>query len=244
MAANVIEDPELLCEVLQPAPQQNSELATKALVGKMRANKVLNAKAVKDIIVNAWAAYPGVQITELGKNLFLFNFATEEHKKEVMRRAHWFIMNQLLCLESWLPHVSYEQIEFNQSPMWIQVQNHPLELLSVANARKLLQKVGEVTEIEDPIVKGNLLRTFIRGKVVIHLDKLIPTGCWAPRSNLPNLSIVYKYERLQSLCYKCGIIGHDQNSCSKPTVMSPFDPTKPKFGPDLSVSMPLNLFIS
>lgn len=161
MASLVEDDPELLCESLQAAPQQNSELTTKALVGKMIVNKVVNAKAIKDIFANAWSSYQGLQITDLGKILFLFNFAAEEHKTEVMRRASWFIMNHLLCLESWLPHVSHQQIEFSQSLVWIQVHSLPLELLSVANARKLFQKVGEVTEIENPIVNGNLLRTLI-----------------------------------------------------------------------------------
>lgn len=150
-------------------------------------------------------------------------------------------MNHLLCLESWLPQISYHQIKSNSSPFWIQVHNLPLEHMNVFNAWKLLQKIGEVLEIENPIVDGNLLRTFIRGRVKLDLDKPLPIGCWAPKSNLPNLWITYKYERLQSLCYKCGIIGHDQKSCPKPTVMSPLDPNKPKFGLDLSVQAPRSI---
>lgn len=117
----------------------------------------------------------------------------------------------------------------------------PLELMSVSNAEKLLQKVGRVMEIENPIVNGNLLRAFIRGRVTVDIERPLPTGCWAPRSSLQNLWIVYRYERLQSICYKCGILGHDQNSCSKPTVMSPFDPTKPKFSPELTISAPRSI---
>lgn len=108
--------------------------------------------------------------------------------------------------------------------------------MNVANARKLLQKVGEVMEIENPIVNGNLLRNFIRGRVKIDLNRPLPAGCWAPKSNLPNLWIVYRYERLQALCFKCGIIGHDQKSCQNTTIMFNFNPTSPKYGPGFSVS--------
>lgn len=89
------------------------------------------------IIANAWSNYWGLQITELEKNLFLFSFAKDDDRTEVLRKAPWFIMNHLLCLESWLPHVAYHHIEFKNSPFWIQIHNPPLELMNVTKARKL-----------------------------------------------------------------------------------------------------------
>lgn len=158
--------------------------------------------------------------------MFLFPFASEHHKDMVMKRAPWFIMNHLLCLESWNPtasyqQISYQQIEFNSSPMWIQIHNLPLELMSSNNAAKILSRVGSIMEIEEPVVEGRLLRTFVRGRVKVNLGKPLPTGCWVPRSNLPNLWVRYIYERIQSMCYKCGVLGHDQSYCSKPITMSP-----------------------
>lgn len=235
------DDPEMLEEPLDPAPQNNNELMNRTLVGKMRSVKSLNTKAVKEVIANAWANYPGLQITEVDKNLFMFHFANEHHKEMVLKRAPWFILNHLLCLESWNPMISYQLTEFTTSPMWIQVHNLPLELISASNARKILKRVGEVLEIEDPVVDGRLLRTFVRGRVKVELEKPLPTGCWVPRSNLPNLWVKYRYERIQSLCFKCGILGHDQNYCSKPTVMSQFYPDKPKYAPELTVNAPRSI---
>lgn len=116
MAALLEDNPDVLCENLQTESQNNDVLVSKALVGKIRSNKVLNVKAATDIIANAWSNYQGLKITELGKNLFLFSFAREEDKVEVLKRAPWVIMNQLFCLETWLPQVAYHQIEFNSSP--------------------------------------------------------------------------------------------------------------------------------
>lgn len=96
-------------------------------------------------------------------------------------------------------------------------------------------------EIENPIVNGNILRNFLRGRVKIDLNMPLPSGYWAPRSNLPNLWIVYWYERLQALCYNCGIIGHDQKSYQNTTVMSAFNPTSPKYGPRFSASAPKSI---
>lgn len=88
-----------------------------------------------------------------------------------MRRTPWFVMNHLLCLEKWKPNTSVEEIAFNKSPFWIQIHHLPLENLSVANAEKLLKKVGEVLEIENPILEARIRRHFIRGRVLMDLDK-------------------------------------------------------------------------
>lgn len=104
------DNPELLTEDLQPDTNNNGELANKALVGKIRANKVFNVKAMIDIISKAWVGFPGLQISELGNNMFLFSFAKKEDREDVLRKAPWFFMNQLMCLEVWLRHVSYDQI--------------------------------------------------------------------------------------------------------------------------------------
>lgn len=75
----------------------------------------------------------------------------------------------------------------------------------------------------------------------MNLDAPFPTGCWIPRRNQPNLWVVYKYERLQSLCYKCGKIGHDQMSCKNQLARAIVDPNRPKYGLEICVSAPRSI---
>lgn len=42
--------------------------------------------------------------------------------------------------------------------------------MNIPNAKRLLAKVGEVMKVENPIVEGKILRTFIRGRVTIDLN--------------------------------------------------------------------------
>lgn len=58
---------------------------------------------------------------------------------------------------------------------------------------------------------------------------------------MPNLWVYYKYERFQSLCYKCGIIGHDMKNCKNQQAMSSVDPARPKYGLEISVNAPRSL---
>ncbi|KAJ1399226.1 Zinc finger, CCHC-type [Sesbania bispinosa] len=89
--------------------------------------------------------------------------------------------------------------------------------------------IGEVQEVENPEVDGRLLRTFIRVIVLIDITAPLVTGCWVPRKDLPRVWIFFKYEKLQSLCYNCGILGHEQKNCTRMKVMSVIDHNVPRF---------------
>lgn len=78
MAAMLEHNPELRTKALQPDTNNNVELANKALVGKIRADKVFSVKAMIYIISKAWVGFLGLQISELGNNMFLFSFAKKE----------------------------------------------------------------------------------------------------------------------------------------------------------------------
>lgn len=238
----IVEDNlEVLGENILCKNQVNVMLAKRALVGKIRSTKVKNVKAAKEIIMKAWSNYSGVHISEQGQNQFLFNFNKEEDDEDVMRKALWFLMNQLLCLEFWSLEIACEEITFNRSPFWIQIHNLPLENMNTTNATVLLNKVGEVMEVENPIHRGMLLRNFTRGRVKLDLDRPLLAGCWIPRKEMSSLWVTYKYMRLQSLCFNRGIVGHEQKTCQNPLAVAPYNPTKPKYGPNLSVGAPRSI---
>lgn len=164
-------------------------MSNKALVGKIRSTKILNVKAVKDVIFKAWISYKGLHITELGKKCFLFSFNHEVEAKEVLQKSS--------MVHHELPNVSCFDIDFEKAPFWIKIHQLPLENINVASATLLLKKVGEVLEVENRIVESKILRPYIRGRVKIGLNKSLPAGCWVPRPGQANILVVYKYKRLQ-----------------------------------------------
>lgn len=205
------------------------------LIGKVITDRTLNRNAIKDMLHKAWGDLEGLQISDVGLNLFLFAFSKEEECKEIMDRAPWFVMNKLISLQRWNSQVSMYEMNFNQVQFWVQIQRLPLEFLTVTCAEKILSPLGEVIEIEDPMVAGKIIRPFIRARVELNIQYPLSTGCWIPRKNLPKFWVVIKYERLQDLCFKCGVIGHEQKICKKERVMSSLNKNAHRYGPRVGV---------
>ncbi|KAJ1426339.1 Zinc finger, CCHC-type [Sesbania bispinosa] len=211
------------------------QLAKRSIVCKVLAPKPLNKTAVKGILIKAWGEPKDIQITDMGINTFLFIFNDGNEVKEVMKKAPWFVMGYLTSLQFWIPEASIFEIDFSITSFWAQIHGLPLDIINTSNAAKIMGKFGDVLEVENPMVSGILARTFIRVSVRIDIRKPIPTGCWVPRRALPKLWVFFRFEKLQGICYNCGIIGHEQKNCKETKIMAPFNPALPKYGPSLSV---------
>ncbi|KAJ1415756.1 hypothetical protein SESBI_17815 [Sesbania bispinosa] len=116
------------------------QLAKRSLVGKVLSSKSLNKGSVRNILAKAWGEPANLKVTDMGTNLFLFSFESMKDMKGVLSKGPW---------------VSF----------WIQIHGLPLEMMNTSNAARIMNRVGEVMEVENPSVEGNPVRTFIRARV-------------------------------------------------------------------------------
>lgn len=111
-----------------------------------------------------------------------------------MRKGPWYVMNHVVSLQYGIPEASVYELDFNRISVWVQIHGLPLGAMNVKNATKLMSVVGEVLDVEDPMVDGNLLRSFMRVRVCLNVNNPLPTGCWIPRKDLPKLWVFFRYE--------------------------------------------------
>lgn len=88
-------------------------------------------------------------------------------------------------------------------------------------------------DIENRVIDGIYIRHFIRVRIKINIKNPLSIGC---SKNLPKVWMTVKYEKLQDLCFNCGIIGYEQRSCKVPKEMSLVDKNSLRYGMKLSVS--------
>lgn len=220
---------------LEDTDAVSEELANRTLVGKILSKKMLNKGAVRAICSAAWGEASEVKVSDMGLNMFLFTFPSEEIIKNIMARSPWAVMNYIMSLQRWSPEVAVAEINFNKVPIWVQIHGLPFGAMTVINASKIMKLVGEIMEVEDPLVNGVLLRSFMRARINFDIQNPLPTGCWVPRKNHPKTWIMFRYEKLQGFCYSCGVIGHEQKDCGRPQVMTAICKEIPLYGVKLSV---------
>ncbi|KAL8541618.1 hypothetical protein ACS0TY_002761 [Phlomoides rotata] len=84
---------------------------------------------------------------------------------------------------------------------------------TVANITLIAKKCGDVLEIDKASVDG--FSRSVRVRVKVDLLKLVKRGTKLEISN-SSIWVPFKYERLPSFCYICGLMGHMKRECDLP----------------------------
>ena len=74
--------------------------------------------------------------------------------------------------------------------------------------------MGEVIEIDLVGDPGSTWKKFVRIRVDILLGKPFIPGLFLTRPNNIDSWTGLKYENLADMCYKCGMVGHEERSCT------------------------------
>ncbi|KAJ1433087.1 hypothetical protein SESBI_06306 [Sesbania bispinosa] len=101
----------------------------------------------------------------MGVNLFLFMFSDNQEAQDIFHRGPWYVMGNLLSLQRWLPQASAYELDYNKVSFWIQLHGISLDMMTAKNAAKIINRIGEVREVENPEVEGILLRTLSGAKL-------------------------------------------------------------------------------
>ena len=113
------------------------ESCTQSLVGKFLTCKPFNKRAAQNTLKKAWGLEEGVQILEVGSNLFQFKFNTEFDLERVLRGGLWTFINQALMLRKWQRGMTASNVKFEMASLWVQIWDAPFDMVSPSVAERV-----------------------------------------------------------------------------------------------------------
>ena len=96
----------------------------------------------------------------------------------------------------------------------MQVYDLPVGFMSEKVARAIGNYIGEFCETDLRNFDG-MLQQFMRLKVLLDINKPIPRKMKIKKDGGSWIWIRFKYEHLPTICFFCGIIGHQEKFCEK-----------------------------
>ncbi|KAI0492362.1 hypothetical protein KFK09_026633 [Dendrobium nobile] len=164
-----------------------------------------------------WNQFGKFHLTSLGLGWMLCSFDNMETMENVIMGGPWFVKGHIIGLDRWSSDFSPSSLKGLSSPVWVRLPNLPLFCWDEINVARIASLIGTPL-----LLDGNMFqwskREFGRVCVRLELDKQLPLGVWVDGPNGRFFQKV-EYERISSLCYNCGKVGHLDSACGANNVV-------------------------
>ncbi|CAH9127098.1 unnamed protein product [Cuscuta epithymum] len=169
---------------------------------------------MKERLATLWEPHEGVAITEVQRGIFLFQFFHKLDMQHVSLHGPWHFDNHLLILSRLGDAVIPSQVPLFCVDFWVQVHDIPMTLMTETVGVGLGNFIGKFVEY-DPKNNEGIWRKYMRLRVT--LDVLIPLkrGKRVQPPDGQTQVVRFKYKRLTTFCFLCGLLGHLDNQCDK-----------------------------
>lgn len=216
-----------------PCETVRSELEFMA-VGRLLTEKLIRFPYFRDTIAAIWRPTMGMNVKELQPKLYLFRFFHEGDMARIMDDGPWSYEQSLLLLRRLSPEEDPETVNITHTEFWVQIHGLPNGFKSDSVLQAIGNFIGILVKTDDRNFDGSL-RVFFRIRVSIDVSKPLKKGMRLRKDSGEWSAIQFRYERLPTFCFVCGLIGHGEKFCSKALLESCNQIEKP-FGPSLRAS--------
>ena len=163
-------------------------------------NRDFNKEAFKSTIQQLWRGSQCVTIKEVGNNLFLAIFDTEEHMNNILDRSPWSFDKKLVLLKCFTSDVGSENVTFQRSLFWIWVFNIPIKSMNATVGNYISNEIGVPLLVDAP-KSGLAWRPFLHIRVDVDITKPLMRGKMIQIEGMEKGWVYFKYERLPIYCY-------------------------------------------
>lgn len=168
---------------------------------------------MQNVIASLWRPKEGMEILDLGSQRYSFVFYHKLDMQKVMDGGPWTFEQNLLVYHTIKENEDPHTVRLNTMDIWVQVYDLPQGFVSENVLRNIENYVGVFVKSDPANVNGGW-RLFSRIRVKMELDKPLKRRMKLKRDGGEWFWINFKYERISSFCFVCGLLGHQERDCS------------------------------
>ncbi|RYQ83654.1 hypothetical protein Ahy_B10g102411 [Arachis hypogaea] len=109
-------------------------------------------------------------------------------------------------VKRWERDISPTDMKFTRAEVKLQLWNMPEHCKTIVLRKKIAAKDGKVKECS-LFSAGPGKESFLKATVDMEITEPLRRGI--------TMGSKFRYERLPTFCYACGVIGHDETNCGK-----------------------------
>ncbi|PNY16121.1 hypothetical protein L195_g012831, partial [Trifolium pratense] len=182
------------------------------LVGRFISDKAIHFNSMKVRMAELWRPVGGVTIKETSEGKFLFHFAHPLAMEAVLNGGPWTFDNNMLILEQLHLGMQVESIPLFHVNMWVQVHDLPMGLMKEKVGIPLANYIGSFVEY-DKNNNSSFWRQFMRLRVKLDVRMPLKKDTKVMNKEGKWCTVKFKYEKLGTFCFVCGVMGHAENRC-------------------------------
>ncbi|XP_074352812.1 uncharacterized protein LOC141691963 [Apium graveolens] len=151
----------------------------------------------------------GLILGEINEEVQFFH---EFDMQRVLDDGPWTFNNQALMVRRLEMGEQLSDIKLNELYIWVQIHELPVGFNSEIVLRSIGNYIGKFLMV-DPKNFQSIWRQFVSIKVAINVNKPLKSQMRMKKAGGDWMWVKFKYERLPSFCFYCGIIGHSEKFC-------------------------------
>ncbi|XP_074346769.1 uncharacterized protein LOC141685575 [Apium graveolens] len=183
------------------------------LVGRFISEKNINFNAMQNVMASLWRPREGMEVFELGGDRFSFVFYHVMDLQKVIDGGPWSFEQSPLVLQRLGEGEDPKEIKLNKMEIWLQVHDLPQGFMSERILQSIGEFVGGFVKIDKIDVEG-AWKAFARVRVILDTDKPLKRRMKIKREGGTWNWVNFKYERLSTFCFVCGLLGHSERDCA------------------------------
>lgn len=155
------------------------------------------------------------ELVDLPNNFYVFTTTNMEVKRRLLFDGPWIIQGHYLAVQRWSPNFNRFCSKVQKVAIWVRIPILPIHCYSEEVLLELSNLIGKAIKVDLNTLahctdKKNVVERgkFARVSVEVDLSKKLQS-----RFVIRTRIFTVEYEGLDTICFKCGKYGHNQESC-------------------------------